>query len=1122
MRIITGIKHSLQKTQSANKPPLLIALAILIMFCPSVMMADLATYDEMHNVAQNWLTYIIAETGDWAGAVNPRIVEAQDIVLNDTLLARYFEVSSGGYIIVPALKELPAVKAYSDQYLLDIHDENGFALLLREVLQHRTQLYAEIYGSLEASQPPNREPLFDFKNREKWDIFSVSPKQFMASGNKNLMSPTEGVGPLLTTSWYQGPPYSDLCPQGDGGQCLVGCVATAAAQIIYYHQWPPNGEGSHTYYWGGDQSCEGNTPGEWLSADFSDPYIYDNSPASVAEISYEMGVAYEMNYGACASGAYTMYGQYVFPAYFMYDESTRQENRVSHTAYSWFNLIKADINKGRPILYRIKSHAIVCDGWRVAGSIDQYHFNYGWGGSQNAWYAVDNLHCNWSGCDPMVEQMVINIIPENGSPWLGGSEFTDDLGDGDRLLENGETIELAVTIANYGGAPVTDVEINLTIDDASLTITDGSAYLGTINDNDSVANIDDPFVFDIPVDYISRTDSFFIEISWNGSELDTLVVEKAIGNISILLVDDDENDDCDEYYRRCLNNFRIPYNVWEYAAFSTPDASYLSSYDVVIWFTGDYRSYPMNTNEIISMEGYLDNGGKLFLSGQRIAAQLNTLDQVFLNDYLKAEYHGSQNIPVLETENGQVFDTGYMVCIQGINSAGNQEYPDFITPINGSVAEMKYLGEDYYGGISYSGDYQLVFFSVGFEAVVSGDSRWRDSDSVMTDIMNFFGYQKPNSCPSVSDLTISPGDPTHLLNHTPDFSWSYSDLESSPQTQYHLQVSNDNSWMYSEMWDTGPISGPDAQITYAGAELLDGETYYIRVRTCDGTLWSGWTYKSMRMNSVPPPATDLTPADLQGVIDAAPTLTLTNADDGENDVLEYTFEVYGDPELTILYDQVNGHPSGYGTTSWTVSNDLEDNNTYYWRARGSDPFEDGMWSEPVSFWVNSVNAAPEAFDLVSPVEGEKIQGLAPTFNWTASSDADPYDLIDYTLYYTTSPTFSTSISVSDLDTTSYALPGELEYGTTYYWRVKANDLFGGETYSSQTYSFTTITRGDANGDSYINVADAVFLINFIFKGGAAPDPLESGDANCDGNPNIGDAVYIISYVFSEGPEPGCH
>ncbi|MCK5125885.1 MAG: dockerin type I repeat-containing protein [candidate division Zixibacteria bacterium] len=63
--------------------------------------------------------------------------------------------------------------------------------------------------------------------------------------------------------------------------------------------------------------------------------------------------------------------------------------------------------------------------------------------------------------------------------------------------------------------------------------------------------------------------------------------------------------------------------------------------------------------------------------------------------------------------------------------------------------------------------------------------------------------------------------------------------------------------------------------------------------------------------------------------------------------------------------------------------------------------------------------------------------------------------------------------------------------------------------------------GDANGDGPTNVGDAVYLINYAFKGGPAPDCMSEGDANTDGSVNVGDAVYIINYAFKGGPTPVC-
>ncbi len=62
--------------------------------------------------------------------------------------------------------------------------------------------------------------------------------------------------------------------------------------------------------------------------------------------------------------------------------------------------------------------------------------------------------------------------------------------------------------------------------------------------------------------------------------------------------------------------------------------------------------------------------------------------------------------------------------------------------------------------------------------------------------------------------------------------------------------------------------------------------------------------------------------------------------------------------------------------------------------------------------------------------------------------------------------------------------------------------------------------GDVNADGIIDVGDLVYLINYLYKGGPAPDPLEVGDCNSDGVIDLGDVVYLINYLFKGGPAPG--
>ncbi len=64
-------------------------------------------------------------------------------------------------------------------------------------------------------------------------------------------------------------------------------------------------------------------------------------------------------------------------------------------------------------------------------------------------------------------------------------------------------------------------------------------------------------------------------------------------------------------------------------------------------------------------------------------------------------------------------------------------------------------------------------------------------------------------------------------------------------------------------------------------------------------------------------------------------------------------------------------------------------------------------------------------------------------------------------------------------------------------------------------------RGDANGNGVITISDAVYLINYLFTGGPAPNPLWTGDANCDGVVDIADVVYLINYLFMGGQPPEC-
>ena len=154
-----------------------------------------------------------------------------------------------------------------------------------------------------------------------------------------------------------------------------------------------------------------------------------------------------------------------------------------------------------------------------------------------------------------------------------------------------------------------------------------------------------------------------------------------------------------------------------------------------------------------------------------------------------------------------------------------------------------------------------------------------------------------------------------------------------------------------------------------------------------------------------------------------------------------------------------------------------------------------------------------AFSLLTPVDSAFIP-YNVTFNW---SDPNPWEQLRYDLYVSTSKIFnpdSTSIYDSLL---SRQFIDTLATGR-YYWKVKAYNS-SIERWSSQTRTFLAGIRGDANNDAKVTMADVVYLVNYAFRGGPAPNLLEIGDVNCDGKITVSDVVYLINFLFKGGPQP---
>jgi hypothetical protein len=211
----------------------------------------------------------------------------------------------------------------------------------------------------------------------------------------NQTGGTDVVNPLIKTTWDQSPYYNALCPfdRDKNKNAVTGCVATSMAQIMKYWNHPTKGSGfsSYTHPQFGNLSANyGSTTYNWSAMPNA---IYGNNQA-IATLMYHCGVSVEMNYSVETSGASPSKIGEALKKYFGYANTTRMALRVEgYTDAEWTNLMKTELNAGRPINYfgfgGGGGHSFICDGFDAN---NLFHMNWGWGGDSDGYFRLTALN----------------------------------------------------------------------------------------------------------------------------------------------------------------------------------------------------------------------------------------------------------------------------------------------------------------------------------------------------------------------------------------------------------------------------------------------------------------------------------------------------------------------------------------------------------------------------------------------------------------------------------------------------------------------------------------------------------------------------------------------------------
>ena len=174
------------------------------------------------------------------------------------------------------------------------------------------------------------------------------------------------------------------------------------------------------------------------------------------------------------------------------------------------------------------------------------------------------------------------------------------------------------------------------------------------------------------------------------------------------------------------------------------------------------------------------------------------------------------------------------------------------------------------------------------------------------------------------------------------------------------------------------------------------------------------------------------------------------------------------------------------------------------------------------------NLAPASFDLISPDEQVIADSSSPVFNWHATLDSNQEHTVYYDLLIAADSLFNDTVAIYSLTDTSVlftdALPTD-SLDNRFFWKVRAHDLWGASTFSDQTFSFYVgyiCGDIDGNGNPTIDIADLVYLVDYMFQDGPEPPIMEAADIDGSGGPSpidISDLVYLVDYMFTGGPAP---
>ena len=341
-------------------------------------------------------------------------------------------------------KAAPAANAF--YYVFNNTEQGGFVIVSGDDATEQILGYSDT-GTFDSENIPAsmKELLDGYQQEINYAREKGLSKAKTTETTEQEETARQVITPLITSVWNQRTPYNIQCLTTDYQQAVTGCVATALAQVMYYHKWPQSATTAIPAY---------NTYAELPATTFDWGNMLlayteygaesDVLKNAVATLNVYCGHAVQMEYGTSESGASTSMIPNALKSYFGYANNATQIYRSDCTPSEWAERIYHELLHQRPVIYSANTssgsgHAFVCDGYDGNGL---FHINWGWGGLSDGYFRLQALNPNAQGTGGSsgnggyslnqsvivgISPTVVNDISESGDDFLASGVESNDI-----------------------------------------------------------------------------------------------------------------------------------------------------------------------------------------------------------------------------------------------------------------------------------------------------------------------------------------------------------------------------------------------------------------------------------------------------------------------------------------------------------------------------------------------------------------------------------------------------------------------------------------------------------------------------------------------------------------------